>query len=233
MSAFEDLADTIKQIVIGWTERIEYAIETQQHVDACATDRAWMTTGRLKHYTCYCPKARELRAESRTQPSLIQQLTESAYHVPQNGTGGGGSVNKPESKIPGNLAAPDELLRRLTETTFNAIVAWGLIGAPWAPADNLRQLHVAAQDPDRDPEDIHQLLHELRHIVRQARVQLGYDSQTVTFADTSCPECGGLLRVTRDIDRRTEVRCAGTPANLPCGARYPWHTWIDLLKSAA
>lgn len=229
MTALEDLTRIITDFTSGWGERIEYAIQYQTHTDGCAAQMAQVPHAQLKHYECQCSTARELRAETRHQDSLIAQLVDAKWHVPQNGSssgGNGGSVNKPESKIPGNLAGPDELLQRLATTACEYAEAWDVHATPPGVVSGwLRALLAAAPDRD-DPDDIHQLLHDLRQHHHRARVLLGYDSDT-QFLNETC-DCGGLLRVARDLDTRAEVRCAGTTANLPCGARHPWKTWLDM-----
>lgn len=234
MTALEDLTRIITDFTTGWGERIEFAIHVPVHVTGCAENIETLGASLAKFHVCGCPRTRELRAETRHQDSLLAQLVDAKWHVPQNGSssgGNGGSVNKPESKIPGNLAGPDELLQRLTDTAYGFCVAWDIAYSGNVPKTiraaltALTALLTAAPDRD-DPDDIHQLLHDLRQHHHRARVLLGYDSDT-QFLNETC-DCGGLLRVARDLDTRAEVRCAGTPANLPCGARHPWKTWLDM-----
>lgn len=72
---------------------------------------------------------------------------------------------------------------------------------------------------------------ELEALVRAARIALGYDAPMKTLADMACGNCGGVLRVASDAS--TDVRCAGTEENLPCGTVYRRHEWVQLLKGGS
>lgn len=71
---------------------------------------------------------------------------------------------------------------------------------------------------------------DLEALVRQARVTLGYEAPQRILADTVCGNCGGALRVASDA--QSDVKCAGTESEPPCGTVYKRWEWMELLKGA-
>lgn len=231
-----DAADLVAQLLDGWTERIEYAVTIPDHTPACNNLMLTLSIPELRHHECECPTRKELRADRRKQGALMTQLTEAQYSVPVTGSGGP-SGGHPGSRPPGNLLRPDEILHRIASVAENLTAqAEGQVPSiVTTPHLRLQRAELLLRDiadwtPEAPPEDAREAAWALRGVVRQARVFLGYDSEWQLFADTVCGECGGALRAERSAP--AEVQCAGTPAEPPCGARYPWTTWLDMVPAA-
>ncbi|MEU8683160.1 hypothetical protein [Streptomyces sp. NPDC048611] len=195
------LAELINQLTKGWTERREFKVLRNRQA--------------------------ELRIETITHPPLLAELfTKTTVDVMAAGgdiVGGGG---KPGSRPPGSLEAADliEAIRQLARDTRRR----------WAPGVRLnvpagRELQrCLALVEQADPSEVAQFEHELRHLVRRARIFLGYDSAPRNLWERC--GCGGTLTVLQDNDGLPEkIKCTGTRENLPCGAESPRHMWLELL----
>lgn len=229
---WDELSRLVGELCDGWHERIEYSVRVQTHDRWCQEIQRGMTVPQLRHLTCVCPEVIERRAETREQAPLLTQLVASMYHDPtptadDNGGGGGG---KPKSKPPGNLVRPELLLWNLAGKVEEIYAGWvgpGLSSRIEDITPNLRTLVDVAEA--RLADEVGTAVHIIGSIVRKIRSNLGYESDFKLFAETVCGSCGGALRV--DVDRPTDVRCAGTPARPPCGETYPWETWGQLLAA--
>lgn len=250
--------ELIGQLLDGWTERIEYRVTAQLHTSQCTAWMTYLSFNELRHYQCDCPTTVETRVERRRQGPLLTQLVEAGYRVPQNGSGSGGSgsTNKPEAKIPGNLVRPDEILSRCALVAADHCERWAVPRASGYSRDSrlatdlaTLRIYVSGEVICRSPssqraysgelvyveassrapssEEVDDLRHDLAKIVRQGRLFLGYDSDTEAIGDTVCGDCGGVLRVGKDMP--SDVRCAGSPETPPCGKVYPWRTWASEL----
>lgn len=187
------LAEVIDRFVgVGWNERVSFMVAVNVNGE----------------------QVYERRTESRRQAPYLTQLAQSVYYVPVRG-GGGGSVNKPESKIPGNLVRPDELMCEVQE------IATKYLGYACRPVGNALRALAECEDGE--------LVRELRYVERKIRLFLGYDAEKRLLADMLCDKCGGALIVAEDAS--SDVKCIGTPSERSCGHSYPRWQWISLYEA--
>lgn len=199
MDEAQALGEVVDRFVgVGWNERVSFMVAVDVNGE----------------------RVYERRTESRRQDPYLTQLAQSVYHVPVRGGSGGGSVNKPESKIPGNLVRPDELMYEVQE------IAVKYLGYACRPAAHA--LRALVEHP-HDAAEAKDIIRELRYVERKIRLFLGYDAEKRLLADTLCDKCGGALIVAEDAS--SDVKCVGTPSERACGHSYPRWQWISLYEA--
>lgn len=168
----------------------------------------------------------ESRAESRRHPPLLIELRCAASRdVFSTGKGGGGSGGKPGSLIFLDLIREIRAAARKARADWNATPS----GAVLPVAYELRSLVSLAQSaPESDAGDV---TWALKRLTKTARIQLGYEIQSRTLAETVCGACGGVLKVADDAS--SDVWCSGTSETPPCGQVYPNEEWVSMLFDAA
>ena len=203
--AWELLANQISILCDGWSERREYAVRVNLHI--------------------------EMRVETVTHESLITQLqtlTQPLIRPKDNNGGGGGG--KPGSKPPGafqSAALLDELYCYANSVIFEW-QAWSYSQRNMRGPSVLRHLHESSAT--RTTEEVSEVSWNLAQFIRKAKCLTGHDAPTRAFDATVCGECGGQLRIA--IDNVGGVFCAGTPSTTPCGTRYSNEDVIRLAMEA-
>lgn len=209
MNDVELLAMNVQCLVNGWRERVEYNVKIGKDVEA--------------------------RAKTMRHVALILQLQEMS--LTQSSGSGGPSVNRPDSRPPGNMA-PLHLIDTISEQArfLYADLCADFRGV--APQDPLlhqritQVLHnllaVSQVAIETHPRNVHQVARTSSQWVRKARCMLGYDKPQVLLRDMVCGNCGGALCVASDAS--TDVRCIGTPALPSCGQVYARWDWLNLLR---
>lgn len=155
----------------------------------------------------------EARVKAMRQQALIDQL-EAVVVLTRTGDGAPSS-NKPGSRPPGTLE-PGAILEKL------AVLAGGRM----CLRTRLRQLAESA--PLMEDDEARNIAYEMGHLIRRARIHLGYDERPGMLADVVCGECGGALKTVRE-GSDIRIWCAGTPENDPCGSKYRLSEWLHLL----
>lgn len=221
----------ISHLLNGWYERIEYKERVQVHSPGCVEIHL---APRYRHESCACPTVIEHRAENRHQSDLCIQLRGARFvkrvTVKDQGGGPPGKASK-KPPPPGNLVEPDEIMFRLANVCRDALEPLRPYRQHKAFADDaelwVRELRGQLQA--FNGKQLADITHQLSRVVRSARVLLGYESETVQFADTVCGQCGGALTAERIAP--TKVTCAGSPLKPPCGKIYPWSQWAALFAA--
>lgn len=205
-SARELLDQQVTILCDGWSERREYAVSVNSHI--------------------------EYRVDRITHHSLITQLRNMTHPlVRPKSADSGGSCGKPGSKPPGAFQAA-ALLDEIRSYAYSVVVRWS--DAPnkrhlrRTTLVELQSLHNMARVQGSD--DVREVAWHLAKFIRQAKVILGHEAPTRAFDSTVCGTCGGQLRVA--IDGVGDVFCAGTPSNGACGTRYTQQDIIRLAMEA-
>lgn len=217
----------INHALNGWSERIEYKATVYVHTAQCIEQRDLM-------HLCSCPTTIENRAAVRRQQSLCIQLRASRFakRVTVKDTGGGhpGKASK-KPPPPGNLVEPDDILYRFATTAREALgpVTPYVLSRPFADDAEQWLLRLRQNLQALNRSQLADVTRKMDRVVRSARILLGYESDTVQFANTLCGDCGGALAAQRHVP--TEVRCVGGPTQDPCGRVYGWQSWGELLAA--
>jgi hypothetical protein len=197
--AIGDLAEQISILCNGWSERIEYAVRVNGHV--------------------------EFRVETRKHPPLLVQLkmmTEKLVRPRQEGSSGGKAGTRP----PGAFEAA-ALIDEIWRYAHDVRSEWRhdeRLAVRTTVARTLDSVLTLAGMQDVDA--VRDVSWHLRKFARQGRVILGHDVPTRAYADSVCGTCGGELRV--PVDGAGPVFCAGSPETAPCGTKYTPTDWIAL-----
>lgn len=204
-NAWELLRQQVSILCDGWSERREYAVRVNSHI--------------------------EMRVETITHESLITQLANMTQPLirPKDNNGGGGG-GKPGSKPPGAFQSA-ALLDELRSYANGVIFEWQAISY----GDDVRGIcsmlrHVHKSSAVRTEREVSEVSWHLASYIRQAKCLTGHEAPTRAFDATVCGECGGQLRIA--IDNVGGVFCAGTPTTTACGTRYSNEDVIRLAMEA-
>lgn len=228
---YEALLDRIEEncnlLISGWDEYVPYKVKEQEHEGVECFGKK-----------CDCPERLKSRSRRVRRPGLLEQLRQYQQHkdadLNPKAARGAPRVKTPKThpELAGYLTL-DEItcdanarLDRIFEEAgrdrlyfvdrnFNSVIS----GLPY----QVRQFIDARPDLARD------VLRLTDKWVRQAKATLKMTVSDAMFSGMVCGNCEvGALAVS--WDNSSDVRCAGTPAEPPCGHTYPMSEWVALYE---
>jgi hypothetical protein len=228
--ALNRIEGNCKTLGSGWSEQIQYTVAVKYHVDGCKQ--------RLMGGACSCPTKDEKRSKYVKRDGLLDQLKDFQANkdVDRNPKAARGAPRVKKVKYMPELNGfftLDEITTdayMLLDRVYNeggrdrTIVASPLKVILSNLTYQMTQINNAGHD-----DLVREVLTATDRWVLAARHTLNLTVAEAQFADMLCGNCGvGGLSIA--WDNSSEVRCIGTPAELPCGETYPMDSWIGLYE---
>jgi hypothetical protein len=137
---------------------------------------------------------------------------------------GSKNANKATSKEPGNIRALHiiediEIVIRMARTRMKDYLGYAAL--------SMSQLAIHVEAVDSSPL-LDEIVADLRGVVRQARIFLGYDMPKCALPDSECDVCKGILIVAKDAS--SDVICIGIEGMGGCGKKYRRTDWAAMLE---